>query len=105
MLSRERMKPIIDQGRKVVLYPDRDGVDKWRNKALQLHYHRLIVDAIPVQKWWKPQDGDKADIADVVVRMINQAPPPPKTIDEVRQQVPSMGKLIDNMNLTIDNNE
>ena len=26
MLSRERMKPIIDQGRKVVLYPDRDGI-------------------------------------------------------------------------------
>ena len=70
-----------------------------------MHYDRLTVDIKPVTEWWREEDGPKADIADVVVRMINQAPPPPKTIEEVRAQVPAMGKLIDNLNLTIDNNE
>jgi hypothetical protein len=105
MLNRERLAPIIKQGRKVVLYPDRDGIAKWKAKAKQIGYDLIHVDTDPVLKWWCERDGEKADIADVVVRMINQAPPPPKTIDDVRQQVPAMGKLIDNMNLTIDNNE
>ena len=101
-LTREKLKPIIDQHRPIILYPDRDGIQKWQQKAEQLHYDRLTVDIKPVTEWWREEDGPKADIADVVVRMINQAPPPPKTIDEVRQQVPAMGKLIDNMNLTIE---
>jgi hypothetical protein len=104
-LTREKLKPIIDQHRPIILYPDRDGIQKWQQKAEQLHYDRLTVDIKPVTEWWREEDGPKADIADVVVRMINQAPPQPKTIDEVRAQVPAMGKLIDNMNLTIDNNE
>ena len=104
-LTREKLKPIIDQHRPIILYPDRDGIQKWQQKAEQLHYDRLTVDIKPVTEWWREEDGPKADIADVVVRMINQAPPPPKTIDEVRAQVPVMGKLIDNMNLTIYNNE
>jgi hypothetical protein len=101
-LTREKLMPIIDQHRPIILYPDRDGIQKWQQKAEQLHYDRLTVDIKPVTEWWREEDGPKADIADVVVRMINQAPPPPKTIDEVRAQVPAMGKLIDNMNLTIE---
>ena len=104
-ITRERLKPLIDQKRQIILYPDRDGVKQWQQRADGLYYPHISVDAEPVTKWWREEDGPKADIADVVVRMINQAPPPPKTIDEVRQQVPAMGKLIDNMNLTIDNNE
>ena len=101
-LTRERLKPLIDQKRQIILYPDRDGVKQWQQRADGLYYPHISVDAEPVTKWWREEDGPKADIADVVVRMINQAPPPPKTIDEVRQQVPAMGKLIDNMNLTIE---
>ena len=61
MLSRERMKPIIDQGRKVVLYPDRDGIAKWKAKAKQIGYDHIHVDTDPVLKlatrptlptWW-----------------------------------------------------
>jgi hypothetical protein len=33
--------------------------------------------------------------------MINQAPPPPTTIEEVRQQVPKLIPLIDNLNLDV----
>ena len=101
-LSREKLKPLIDQGRRIVLYPDRDGIDKWRIKAEQLHYDRVAVDDNPVTKWWKPEDGDKADIADVVIRMVNNSKPM-TTIDEVKAKMPETKELIDKLNLTIDN--
>jgi hypothetical protein len=100
MLSAERLKPITSQGRQIVLFPDRDGVDKWRAKAEQLGYRKLVLDCLPVQKWWKPQDGDKADVADVVVRILNER----KTmtnIDEVKATMPQAAPLIDKLNLTI----
>ena len=101
-LTREKLKPIIDQHRPIILYPDRDGIQKWQQKAEHLHYDRLTVDIKPVTEWWREEDGPKADIADVVVRMINQSPPPPKTLEEVRQQVPAIKPLIDKLNLTIE---
>jgi hypothetical protein len=104
-LTRERLKPLIDQHRNIILYPDRDGVKMWKQKADSIYYDAISIDDKPVIDWWREGDGPKADIADVVVRMINQAPPQPKTIEELRERVPSIGKLIDNLNLTIDNNE
>ena len=74
-LSRDKLNPLIDQGRRIILYPDRDGIEKWRIKCEQLHYDRATIDATPVTKWWKPEDGEKADIADVVIRMVNNSKP------------------------------
>ena len=102
MLTRERLKPLIDQRRRIVLYPDRDGIEKWKIKAEQLHYDRLTIDTTPVTDWWRPEDGEKADIADVVVRMINNSRPL-TTIDEVKAVMPETKPLIDKLNLTIDN--
>ena len=100
MLSAERLKPITSQGRQIVLFPDRDGVDKWRAKEEQLGYRNLVLDCLPVQKWWKPQDGEKADIADVVVRILNERKPM-TSIDEVKATMPQAAPLIDKLNLTI----
>lgn len=69
-INRDKLAPIIREGRNVTLFPDRDGVDKWKVRSMQLNYPNVVVDAIPVTKWWKPCDGEKADIADVVVRGI-----------------------------------
>jgi hypothetical protein len=102
MLNRERLKPLIDRGRRIILYPDRDGIEKWRIKAEQLHYDRLTIDTTPVTKWWKPEDGEKADIADMVIRMVNNSKPM-TTIDEVKAAMPEANELIDKLNLTIDN--
>ena len=102
-LTRERLRPIIEQGRSITLYPDRDGIDRWRQKAQQLDYPRVVVDTTPVTEWWKPADGDKADIADVVVRILNERKPM-TTIEQVKQEMPSASPLIDKLNLTIANN-
>lgn len=99
-LNRDKLKPIIEQGRRIVLYPDRDGVEKWRQKAQQLDYPRVVVDALPVQVWWKPCDGEKADIADVVVRILNERKPM-TSIEQVKAAMPTATPLIDKLNLTI----
>lgn len=95
MLSRERLAPIIKQHRRIVLYPDRDGIDRWRAKAENLRYDRLHINAEPVLKWWREGDGEKADVADVVVRIINEASP---TIEPLLGD-PKVKKLIDKLDL------
>ena len=103
-LNRDKLAPIIEQGRRIILYPDRDGVEKWRQKALQLDYPRVVVDATPVQAWWKPCDGEKADIADVVVRILNERKPM-TTIEQVKAEMPTASPLIDKLNLTLETND
>ena len=102
MLTRDRLKPLTDQHRRIILYPDRDGIEKWRIKAEQLHYDRMTLDTRPVTEWWKPCDGEKADIADVVIRAINESEPL-TTIDDVKREMPNTAPLIDKLNLEIDN--
>lgn len=95
MLNRERLAPIIKQHRRIVLYPDRDGIDRWRAKGENLHYDRLHINVEPVLKWWRDGDGEKADVADVVVRIINEASP---TIEPLLGD-PKVKKLIDKLDL------
>lgn len=104
MLTRERLQPIIDQKRRIILYPDRDGIDKWQQKAEQLHYDRLTIDTRPVTEWWEPCDGEKADIADVVIRMVNNSKEL-TTINDVKTTMPNAAPLIDKFNLTIEDND
>ena len=104
MLTRERLQPIIDQRRRIILYPDRDGIKKWQQKAEQLHYDRLTVDPRPVTEWWKPQDGEKADIADVVIRCINDSREL-TDIKAVEDAMPNAKPLIEKFNLEIENND
>lgn len=99
-INRDKLKPIIEQKRDIILYPDRDGIAKWRAKAENLHYDHVIVDDTPVTKWWEPNDGEKADIADVVVRMI-QNKRVYKTVEELVEDMPALQELHDKLNLEI----
>jgi hypothetical protein len=102
MITRDRLKPLIEQGRNIILYPDRDGIDKWKIKAEQMHYDRLTVDTTPVTEWWREEDGEKADIADVVIRMLNNSKPL-TSIADVKIAMPGVAPLIDKLNLEIEN--
>jgi hypothetical protein len=101
-LTRDKLRPIIEQRRRIVLYPDRDGIQKWQQKADSLYYDRVEIDTTPVTKWWKPEDGEKADIADVVIRAINESQPL-TTIADVKAEMPETKELIEKLNLEIDN--
>ena len=101
MLNRERLKPIIEQHRRIVLYPDRDGIDRWRAKLENLRYDRMHLNAEPVLNWWREEDGPKADVADVVVRIINNAKPP---IEPLTEQ-PEVKTLMERLDLKEVHNE
>jgi hypothetical protein len=103
-LNATRLAPLIADRRNIILYPDRDGIEAWRQKAEQLHYDRVTIDTTPVTQWWRPEDGEKADIADVVIRILNERQPI-KTIADVKEAMPKAAPLIDNMNLTIADDE
>lgn len=99
-LSPEKLAPITAQGRHVILYPDRDGIDKWQAKKAQLGLLSVDVDTIPITKWWRDVDGDKADIADVIIRNLNERKPF-DNIEQVKADMPEAVPLIDNLNLKI----
>ena len=101
-INRDKLAPIIEQKRRIILYPDRDGIEKWRIRAEQLHYDRVTVDTAPVTLWWKPCDGEKADIADVVIRMINNSKPL-TNMEAVGDTMPQVKPIIDKLNLEIEN--
>ena len=100
-INRDRLKPIILQHRNIILYPDRDGVKAWQERAEGLRYDRVTVDVKPVTEWWQPQDGDNADIADVVLRYI-QNRRIYKSVGEVIQDMPIVKELHKHMNLKIE---
>lgn len=104
-LNEERLRPLIEAKRKIVLFPDRDGIDAWSAKAMDIPYP-VSINTTAVRKWWHPEDGEKADIADVVVNsIIRNAPNKPTTqpvcevMEEMAKTNPALGTLIDKFNL------
>lgn len=103
-LNAEKLKPIIEQHRRIILYPDRDGIDRWRAKQENLRYERMSLNVEAITKWWKPCDGEKADIADVIVRMICEHSIPPKaTLKQLAEDNPALQTMITKLKLEEDN--
>ena len=98
-LTRERLAPLIYQDRRIVLYPDRDGIDLWKQKAEWLNYDKVTVNTQAVKDWWQPGDGEKADIADVVIRILTEHEGKPATVKELANRNPYVNNLIDKLNL------
>ncbi len=73
-ISRDRMAPLISQRRQIVLYPDVDAVASWTARMAALKYPNAMLDTRAIRDYWKPCDGPKADIADIVLRIINENP-------------------------------
>ena len=69
-LNREKLKPLISRERDVELYPDRDAAEQWQQIAAQIGYSRMKVNNSYIDKWWQPEDGEKADIADIIIRIL-----------------------------------
>lgn len=99
-LTRQRLLPIINEGREIIIYPDRDGIDRWKAKAANIGYSKITVDATPVTRWWLPEDGEKADIADVVVRITNSRRcGKPLSLHELLTYHPQLKPFIDRLQL------
>ena len=70
VLSRERLLPLIQRNRYIVLYPDFDGYDEWEAAMKRIGYDRMSVSPM-VKKYHILRDGDKADMADIMLRMVS----------------------------------
>jgi hypothetical protein len=77
-LQLDSMQPLIDQGRQVWLWPDRDGVIDWQKVADKLGSEKVQVYTRFFDTCWREEDGQKADAADIAIRMM-------KTGDKPRQ--------------------
>ena len=98
------LRPLIEQGRKIVLYPDRDGIERWQQAAAQIGYRNLSVSTEAVTKWWKPCDGEKADIADVLIRIMRESAirtGKPEQLRKVLEAFPVIQPLVDKFNLEV----
>lgn len=101
------LQPLIDQNKRIVLYPDHDGVEKWKKAAKEINYERLQVNTDPVLKWWTPEDGEKADIADIILRFLRDGrrdymakrDPRQQLLDQWRHDYPAFDTLADRFNL------
>lgn len=99
-LRREALQPLIDDNRTIILYPDKDGQEKWAKEAKEIAYERLHIDSSFMPKYWQEEDGPKADIGDVILRMLR---PKPSDLDKMIALNPEpMQILIDKLDLELE---
>ena len=111
-INREKLEPFIKRGRFIALYPDKDGAEDWRKIADAIGYDKIVVNTQVMSKTWIPEDGPKADLADIIVRRLttrNQVQTckpnePPKsrntaTIERLRREYPNFNLLMETFKL------
>ena len=105
--DRKHIQVLIDQGRDIVVYPDKDGSRIWSERTYQLcketGYDKLKVNPTFVSNEWRKEDGKKADIADITIRkMTNDSRTKGKAIlTDMISENPLVGKLVEKLNLEV----
>jgi hypothetical protein len=85
-LRLDAMQPLIDQGRTVWLWPDKDGRDKWQEVADKLGSDKVRLYTQFFDTCWREEDGTKADVADIAIRMMRTGEGPRK-VEEKHEPV------------------
>ena len=75
-LQLDSLQPLIDQGRTIWLWPDKDGREAWQEVADKLGYDYCRVYTHFFDTCWREEDGDKADVADIAIRMMRTGDKP-----------------------------
>ena len=105
--DRKHIQVLIDQGRDIVVYPDKDGSQAWSERTYQLcketGYDKLKVNPTIVSNEWREEDGKKADIADITIRkMTNDRRTKGKAVlTDMISANPLVGKLVEEFNLEV----
>ena len=69
-LQLDSLQPLIDQGRTIWLWPDKDGREAWQEVCDKLGYDNCRLYTNFFDTCWREEDGDKADVADIAIRMM-----------------------------------
>lgn len=80
-LNTRMLQPLIERQRWIILYPDIDGYEKWEKKMHDIDYPRITISQ-KVRELWRPCDGRKADIADILVRLIQGTEQPSDAVEQ-----------------------
>ena len=105
--DRKHIQVLIDQGRDIVVYPDKDGSRVWSERTYQLcketGYDKRKVNPTFVSNEWREEDGKKADIADITIRkMTNDRRTKGKAVlTDMISANPLVGKLVEKFNLEV----
>lgn len=85
-LNLDSMQPLIDQGRTVWLWPDRDGIEQWQQVCAKLGADnvRVYTDFFRTH-YVSEDDGPKADIADITIRIMGGGRLPDQQTSDGRQ--------------------
>ena len=81
-LRLESMQPLIDQGRTIWLWPDKNGREAWQEVCDKLGYDKCRVYTHFFDSCWTEADGMKADVADIAIRMMRTGDKPRQTTGE-----------------------
>ena len=86
-LNLDAMQVLVDQGRRVWLWPDKDGVDDWQKVADKLGAENVQVYTKFFDTCWTEDDGPKADCADIAIRMMRNPNFQPRKVEEKHETV------------------
>lgn len=81
-LQLSMLQPLIEQGRTIWLWPDKDGAEAWQQVADKIGYDRMNIYIGFFASCWTEADGDKADVADIAIRMMRTGDKPRHTTGE-----------------------
>lgn len=72
MLTPYRLAPILESGKEITLYPDKDGVDRWRQQTRKFDNGHVSCSTFYLDTYWEESDGPKADLGDILVKIIGK---------------------------------
>lgn len=107
-LKRDLLQPLISQKRVIALHPDKDGVADWDERRKEIDYKYAYINNSILTLQWKEQDGEKADVADVLLRVMDeqQRDRAVKKLAEIIPSIEPAARLfIDKFNLQAESNE
>lgn len=91
-LQLDSLQPLIDQGRTIWLWPDKDGREAWQEVCDKLGYDQCRVYTHFFDTCWTEADGMKADVADIAIRMMTTGDKPRK--EEPKHEPVKVGDII-----------
>jgi hypothetical protein len=77
-LKLDSIQTLIDEGRTIWIWPDKDGVEKWRDKVSHILSDKVRITTKFLDDFWIEADGAKTDVADIILRLMTH----PETANE-----------------------
>ena len=69
-LKLDSIQTLIDEGRIIWIWPDKDGVEKWRDKVSHMLSDKVRITTKFLEDFWIEADGAKTDVADIILRLM-----------------------------------